>query len=59
MHPDTLRAIAAVMRESIDDEYPASPQQQGAFAATASWAGWLDGMAGQVDAELPEDPTQP
>ena len=38
LDPMTLAMVAKTMRDSIKDEIPASPQQQGAFTATMSWA---------------------
>ena len=53
IHAATQREVAQTMRQSIESEYPASPQQIGAFAATTSWAQWLEHQVAMVDAEIP------
>lgn len=38
----TAQAIRDEMASTIRDDYPISPQQVGAFAATQGWIQWLD-----------------
>ena len=49
LDPHTLTTIAKQMRNTVKDEYPASPQQEGAFTATISWADHLDNLARKAD----------
>ncbi len=55
LDPTTLHEIARIMRATVEDEVPASPQQSGAFISTLSWAGWCEGVAAQIDAQLPKE----
>lgn len=55
LDPTTLRETARVMRATIRDEAPASPQQHGAFNATITWAQWCEQQASHIDARLPEE----
>lgn len=54
LDPATLRAVAQIMRDSID-EIPLGPAQTGAFNATIGWADWCEQQATLADAEPPED----
>lgn len=55
LDPTTLRETARIMRATIRDELPASPQQHGAFNATHTWAQWCEEQAAQIDAQIPKE----
>lgn len=55
LDPSTLRETARIMRDTIRDEMPSSPQQHGAFNATLTWAQWCEQQAAQIDAALPKE----
>lgn len=59
LDPTTLRETARIMRATIRDELPASPQQHGAFNATLTWAAWCEDQATKIDAALPDGPQEP
>lgn len=56
LDPTTLREAARIMLATVEGEVPASPQQYGAFNATLTWAGWCQGQAASIDANLPREP---
>lgn len=53
--PATLRETARIMRATVRDEMPASPQQVGAFNATLTWAKWCEQQAALADAQIPDE----
>ena len=55
LDPTTLRETARIMRATIRDELPASPQQHGAFNATVTWAQWCEQQAALADAQIPKE----
>lgn len=55
LDPTTLRETARIMRATIRDEMPASPQQHGAFNATLTWALWCEQQAAQIDSNIPKE----
>lgn len=55
LDPTTLRETARVMRATIGEEIPASPQQHGAFNATITWAQWCEQQAALVAAQIPKE----
>lgn len=50
MTDGTAQAIRDAMASTIRDDYPITPQQAGAFAATQGWIQWIDNTYGTKEA---------